>query len=157
MKSGSRGFIQNLFCNFWTLLQVSTNFRSLKQFQEFKQLKNDFKSPHSVGPKSGPRPATLGMVACHARPAERLAGPQPGVPAQLRRRPVTRGNGACAARACSAVTARSSRARRRGDALDGGVVGAGRQQGAAGEHRWGPRVAPGRRSGGGAHPSGGST
>jgi hypothetical protein len=43
----------------------STNFRSLKQFLKFKQLKNDFKSPH--GPKSGPRPATLGPVACHAR------------------------------------------------------------------------------------------
>jgi hypothetical protein len=39
---------------------------------------------------------------------------------------------------------------------DGDAVGAGRWQGAAGEHRWGPRVAPGRRSGGGAHPSGGS-
>jgi hypothetical protein len=36
-------------------------------------------------------------------------------------------------------------------------VGAGRQQGVAGEHRWGPGVAPRRRSGGGAHRSGGST
>jgi hypothetical protein len=26
VKSGSRGFIQNLFCNFWTFLQVSMNF-----------------------------------------------------------------------------------------------------------------------------------
>jgi hypothetical protein len=42
--------MQNLFCNFWTLLQVSTNFGSLKQFLEFKQLKNDFKSSHSVVP-----------------------------------------------------------------------------------------------------------
>jgi hypothetical protein len=36
-------------------------------------------------------------------------------------------------------------------------VGAGRQQGVAGEHRWGPGVAPHRRSGGVAHSSGGST
>jgi hypothetical protein len=54
-----------------------------------------------------------------------------------------------------AVTTRSSRVRWRGDALDGGAVGAGRRQGASGEHRWGLGVAPGRRSGGGAHPSGG--
>jgi hypothetical protein len=26
VKSGSKGFIQNLFCKFWTLLQVSMNF-----------------------------------------------------------------------------------------------------------------------------------
>jgi hypothetical protein len=26
VKSGSKGFIQNLFCKFWTFLQVSTNF-----------------------------------------------------------------------------------------------------------------------------------
>jgi hypothetical protein len=49
MKSGSRGVQQNLFCNFWTLLQVFMNFGSLKQFLKFKQLKNDLKSPHSVG------------------------------------------------------------------------------------------------------------
>jgi hypothetical protein len=30
VKSGSKGFIQNWFCKFWTLLQVSTNFWSLK-------------------------------------------------------------------------------------------------------------------------------
>jgi hypothetical protein len=29
VKSGSRGFIPNLFCKFWTFLQVFTNFRSL--------------------------------------------------------------------------------------------------------------------------------
>jgi hypothetical protein len=48
--------MQNLFCNFWTLLQVSTNFESLKQFLEFKQLKNDFKSSHSVVPATRGRP-----------------------------------------------------------------------------------------------------
>jgi hypothetical protein len=41
-----------LFCNFCTLLQVSTNFGSLKQFLKFKTIENDLKSPHSVGPKS---------------------------------------------------------------------------------------------------------
>jgi hypothetical protein len=37
-----------------------------------------------------------------------------------------------------AVTARSSRVRQRGDVLDDDAVGAGRRQGVAGEHRWGP-------------------
>jgi hypothetical protein len=78
-------------------------------------------------------------------------------PVQPRRWPATRKNGACATCARGAVTARSSSARRRGDALDGGAVGAGRRQGAASEHRRGPSLAPGRRSGGGAHPSSGST
>jgi hypothetical protein len=54
------------------------------------------------------------------------------------------------------VTVRGSRARRHGDELDDGAVGAGRWQGAAGGHWRGPGVAPGRWSGGGAHPSGGS-
>jgi hypothetical protein len=36
VKIGSRGFIQNLCCKFWTFLQVSTNFESLKQFLLFK-------------------------------------------------------------------------------------------------------------------------
>jgi hypothetical protein len=31
-------------------------------------------------------------------------------------------------------------------------VGGGRRQGATGEHRWGPEVAPGKKIGGGAHP-----
>jgi hypothetical protein len=147
VKSGSRGFMQILFCNFWTLLQVSTNFESLKQFLEFKQLKNDFKSPHSVGPKSGPRPATLGPVAYHTRLARRPARSRPGGPAQPRRRPVTGGNGTCV------LVVRSPRVAR----VRAGAVGAGWRQGATGEHRWGPGVAPGRRSGVGAHPSSGST
>jgi hypothetical protein len=52
-----------------------------------------------------------------------------------------------AVRACGGAVERSR----------GGPVGAGRWQGVADEHRWGPGVAPHRRSGGGAHPSGGST
>jgi hypothetical protein len=31
----SLGFIQNLFCHFWTFLLVFMNFGSLKQFLEF--------------------------------------------------------------------------------------------------------------------------
>jgi hypothetical protein len=60
VKSGSRGIQQNLFCNFWTFLQVSMNFGSLKQFLELKQLKNHLKTLHSVGPQISPRPAAHG-------------------------------------------------------------------------------------------------
>jgi hypothetical protein len=60
-------------------------------------------------------------------------------------------------RAHGVVTARNPHARRCGDALDGGVVGTGPQQGATGEHRWGPGVAPGKTSGGGAHRGGRAT
>jgi hypothetical protein len=56
----SRGVEQNLFCNFWTFLQVSTNFGSLKQFLKFKIIENELKTPHSVGPQIGPRPAARG-------------------------------------------------------------------------------------------------
>jgi hypothetical protein len=106
VKSGSRGVQKILFCNLWTLLQVSTNFENLGQFLEFKQLK----MPHSVGPQTGPRPAARGrkwpvgssMVACHARPIGRPAGPRPSGPAQPRRRPTTRrrGWGWAATRCC---------------------------------------------------------
>jgi hypothetical protein len=97
-----------------------------------------------------------GTAACHAQPAEKPLGP--GLAARSSRggSPRRAGTGR-APNSRGAVTARSSSARQCGDALDGGVVGAGRWQGAAGEHRWGPGVAPGRRSGGGAHPSGGSS
>jgi hypothetical protein len=44
------------------------------------------------------------MVACHVRPAGRPHGPQPGGPAQPRRRPVTCGNGVRVMRARGAVT-----------------------------------------------------
>jgi hypothetical protein len=36
-------------------------------------------------------------------------------------------------------------------------VGSSRRQGVADEHRWGPRVAPGKKIGGGAHPIGGAS
>jgi hypothetical protein len=44
MKSGSREFIQNLFCKFWRFLQVSTNFGSLPYFLEFKIIEKRFKA-----------------------------------------------------------------------------------------------------------------
>jgi hypothetical protein len=86
-------------------------------------LKNDKNRRAATGSAFGPRPAALGPAACLAR----LAGPQPGGPAQPRRRPATRGNGA------------------------------GRRQGVTGEHRWGPWVAPGKKNGGGAHRGGRAT
>jgi hypothetical protein len=67
-----------------------------------------------------------------------------------------RGN-ACAPRARGEVTAHVRRVRWRGGALDGGAVGAGRRQGAAGEHRWVPGEAPGKKSGDEAHRGGRAT
>jgi hypothetical protein len=92
------------------------------------------------------------MAACHARPADKPAGPWPGSPVQLRRWPAaTRGNGAQAMHARGVITVRSSRVR-----ASAVIHSTTAWWGLAGEHRWGPRVAPGRWSGGGAHPSGGS-
>jgi hypothetical protein len=92
------------------------------------------------------------MAACHARPADKPAGPWPGSPVQLRRRlAATRGNGAHAMRARGVITVRSSRVR--ASAVMHSTTA---WWGLVGEHRWGPRVAQGRWSGGGAHPSGGS-
>jgi hypothetical protein len=55
MKSGSKRFIQNLVCNFYTFLQVSTNFGSLTNFCDLKQLKKHLKSPAQYQAKTGPR------------------------------------------------------------------------------------------------------
>jgi hypothetical protein len=43
VKSGSRGFIQNIFCKFWASLHVSTNFGILKHFLEFKTIRKMIK------------------------------------------------------------------------------------------------------------------
>jgi hypothetical protein len=64
------------------------------------------------------------------------------------------GNGARVVHAHGAVTACNSRERRLGDVLNGGAVGASWRQGVVGEHRWGPKVAPGKKSGGRAHRGG---
>jgi hypothetical protein len=84
----------------------------------------------------------LSPVACHAWPAGRPAGPRPGGPRVAR---------------VPAWSLRGARTRRRGDALDSGAMGVDRWQGSAGEHRWGPRVAPGKKNGGGAHRGGRAT
>jgi hypothetical protein len=44
LKSGPRVFIQNLFCNFLTFLQVSMNFRSLHYFLRIKSIEERFKT-----------------------------------------------------------------------------------------------------------------
>jgi hypothetical protein len=143
MKIGSRGVSQNLFRKFWTFLQVSTNFEVCPIFWNLKQLKNYKKNRRTV---TSLKPAH-GLRRSARRPAMR------GRP---RRWPATHRNGARVVRAHSAVTSHSSHARQRGDTLYGGLLGAGRRHGVADEHRWGPGVVPGRRRGGGAHPSGGS-
>jgi hypothetical protein len=43
MKSGSRGVQKNLFDDFWTFLQVSTNFETLHYFLRIKTIENDLK------------------------------------------------------------------------------------------------------------------
>jgi hypothetical protein len=80
------------------------------------------------------------MVACHARPTERLAGPRPGGPVQLRSGPRAH----AAARASSAWSPRASRS------WDGPVV-ASRRQDVAGELVGTTGRASGNKSGGEAH------
>jgi hypothetical protein len=67
---------KNLFYNFWTLIQVSTNFGSLGQFLEFKQLKNATQCRASNRPTAcgarvktahGRRPATRGRRSWPSR------------------------------------------------------------------------------------------
>jgi hypothetical protein len=55
------------------------------------------------------------------------------------------------------VTTRRPHAGRCGDVFTGGSAVARRQQGVAGEHRWGPEVAPGKKSEDGAHRGGQAT
>jgi hypothetical protein len=55
MKSGSRGFIQNLFCNFWTLLQVSTDFESLHYVLRIKTIEKRFKNRRTLRGRKSPR------------------------------------------------------------------------------------------------------
>jgi hypothetical protein len=68
VKSGSRGFIQNLFSKFWTFLQVSTNFGSLNYFLLFKILGKHLNPRQSAGPVIGPRlqPTGCGGLPCAA-------------------------------------------------------------------------------------------
>jgi hypothetical protein len=66
---GSRGVQQNLFCNFWTFIQVFTNFGSLKQFLELKTFENELKFTAQCRTETGLwlqcvawRPATHGRL-----------------------------------------------------------------------------------------------
>jgi hypothetical protein len=85
------------------------------------------------------------MVAYHARPTERLAGPRPGGPIQSRsglRAPV---------RAGGVVTACNPHTGRLSGALTDGPLVASRQHGVAGELVVTTGRVPGNESGGGAH------
>jgi hypothetical protein len=129
-----------------------TNFGILPYFLEFKTIRKMIKI-------TAQRRASNRPTACDAWPGglPRAAGWATAwrpSPAEEAARDARKQGAPCA---LVVRSPRAARTRRRDDALDGGAVGAGRWQGAAGEHRWGPGVAPGRRSGDGAHPSGGST
>jgi hypothetical protein len=137
---------------YFVIFNIPTSFYEFWKFEQFLGIKTIRKTVKIAAH----RRASNRPTASDARPSGLpcTAGwATDGGPAQPKRRPATRENGARAAPARGAITARSSRTRWRGDALDGDVVGASRRQGAADKHRWGPGVAPGRRSGGGAHPS----
>jgi hypothetical protein len=141
VKSGSRGFIQNLFYKFWTFLQVSTNFGNLKHFLLFKTIRKMVKfSWHSTGLKPARGYSPRGATACHARSAEKPTGPRPDSPAQRGKQP-----------------ARSPRANR----AQGGAVAcspaARRRQGVAGDLEGGTGKVPGKEERAGAHWNGGST
>jgi hypothetical protein len=109
---------------------------------------------HGLNPAHGL--GLSGMVACHVRPAEKLAGPRPGGPVQPRRRPAARER-ARVRRACSVVTVRSPHAGWRGGTLTGGPVAASRWQGTAGKYQHGSGVTLDGTTEGEAHPSSGST
>jgi hypothetical protein len=90
VKSGSRGFIQNLFSKFWTFLQVSTNFGILNYFLLFKTIGKHLNPRHSAGPVIGPRLQPTGrggMPRAAGRQADWAAAWRPG-PAEGR--PVAR-------------------------------------------------------------------
>jgi hypothetical protein len=63
-----------------------------------------------------------GVVPCHARPADKLAGPQPGCPVQWRSGPCVSAGYTRVGRAHGVVTAHDPHARRRGGKLFGGKV-----------------------------------
>jgi hypothetical protein len=54
------------------------------------------------------------MVACHAWPTDKSAGPQPSGPVQPKRQPIAQERGACAGRTHGMVTAWWPHAQRRG-------------------------------------------
>jgi hypothetical protein len=66
VQSDSRVFIQNIFCNFWTFLQISMNFGSLHYYLGIKSIEKRLNRRHSVGPQSGPHAAAR-RPAAHGR------------------------------------------------------------------------------------------
>jgi hypothetical protein len=66
LKSGPRVFIQNLFCNFLTFLQVSMNFGSLHYFLGIKSIEERFKTTAQCRAESG-----LWLQCTARRPATR--------------------------------------------------------------------------------------
>jgi hypothetical protein len=90
------------------------------------------------------------------QPAERLAGPRPGGPVQLRSGLRAIVGYTRTGRAHGVVTTRSPRGGWRCGTLTDGPMAASWWQGVPQEHQWGPEVAPGKAAGGGAHPNGGA-
>jgi hypothetical protein len=111
-----------------------------------------FNSMHSVGADLARGYSPRGAAACYARPAKRLAGPQPGGPVRRRRGP-RHGNGALAPGALMALSPRIASTR---DGVVAHSPAAGQWQGAAGELTGAKGRASGNAVGGGAHPSGGA-
>jgi hypothetical protein len=107
VKSGSRGFIQNLFYKFWTFLQVYMNFGNLKQFLLFKTIRKTIKSLAQYWAETGPRlqPMGRGGLLCAVGRNSREATPWRLGPAG-RTAHAARGN-ARAPRTRSVVTARA--------------------------------------------------
>jgi hypothetical protein len=95
------------------------------------------------------------VAACHARPADKLAGPRPGGPAQRGKRPVR--PAATRTLSVGAVTTHRPRAGWRGGVLAGGSVVARRQQGVARDLEGATGKVPSKEERAGAHRNGGST
>jgi hypothetical protein len=70
------------FIIFGHSLHISMNFASLRQFLEFKQLKNDLKSPHSV---TGIWPAATVHSVAAGRKADWVTAWRPGPAAEAAR------------------------------------------------------------------------
>jgi hypothetical protein len=125
----------------------------LKQFLEFKIIEKHLNPVAQYRAATGPRlqPTGRGGLLCGVSWKSSWDTAWQPSPA---------GKTACAAR-CNIRTPRACRrghhVGRRGDVFTGGSAVARRQQGVAGEHRWGPEVAPGKKSEDGAHRGGQAT
>jgi hypothetical protein len=126
----------------------------LKQFLLFKTIRKTIKSSSQYWAETGARLRPMGrggLLHAVGRNSREAAAWRLG-PARKTAR-AARGN-ARAPHARGVVTVHGPRVRCRARRRRGGT---GRWQGAAGEHQWGLRVAPGKKIGGGAHPIGGAS